>query len=102
MIRYMTCPETSPPRPGRQDRRLRLCSPAAPGIGLARRDRPNHTERSLAGPDGPSRAHGLIKKYGDPERMAAWNYLEPASFGGAISLKLITALLSHTLAKVRP
>lgn len=34
--------------------------------------------------------------------MTAWNYLEPASFGGVISLKLITALLSHTLAKVRP
>lgn len=59
---------------------LHLASDSLGGID------PDHTERSLAGLDGSSYTRGLVEKYGDPEHMAVWNYLELASFGGIISL----------------
>lgn len=59
---------------------LHLASDSLDGID------PDHTERSLAGLDGSSYTRGLVEKYGDPEHMAVWNYLELASFGGIISL----------------
>ena len=59
---------------------LHLVSDSLDGID------PDHTERSLAGLGGSSYTRGLVEKYGDPEHMAVWNYLELASFGGIISL----------------
>lgn len=59
---------------------LHLASDSLDGID------PDHTERSLAGLGGSSYTRGLVEKYGDPEHMAVWNYLELASFGGIISL----------------
>ena len=59
---------------------LHLASDSLGGID------PDHTERSLAGLGGSSYTRGLVEKYGDPEHMAVWNYLELASFGGIISL----------------
>ena len=59
---------------------LHLASDSLDGID------PDHTERSLAGLSGSSYTRGLVEKYGDPEHMAVWNYLELASFGGIISL----------------
>ena len=59
---------------------LHLASDALGGID------PDHTERSLAGLGGSSYTRGLVEKYGDPGHMAAWSYLELASFGGVISL----------------
>lgn len=59
---------------------LRLASDSLGGID------PDHTERSLAGLGGSSYTRGLVEKYGDPEHMAVWSYLELASFGGVISL----------------
>lgn len=59
---------------------LHLASDSLGGID------PDHTERSLAGLGGSSYTRGIVEKYGDTEHMAAWNYLELASFGGIISL----------------
>lgn len=59
---------------------LHLASDSLDGID------PNHTERSLAGLGGSSYTRELVEKYGNPEHMAVWNYLELASFGGIISL----------------
>ena len=59
---------------------LRLASDSLGGID------PDHTKRSLAGLGGSSYTRGLVEKYGDPEHMAVWSYLELASFGGVISL----------------
>lgn len=59
---------------------LHLASDSLDGID------PDHTERSLAGLGGSSYTRGLVEKYGDPGHMAAWNYLELASFGGIILL----------------
>lgn len=59
---------------------LQLASDSLDGID------PNHAKNSLAELGGSSYTRGLVEKYGDPEHIAVWSYLELASFGGIISL----------------